>query len=136
MNRILIISCVLILAVGCATMNEKEVLKPLPEDGTPVTYARMLERARKQATMATDAFQNDSWEEMDDAAKGLEQTARLMPKATDVPPKHKDQLTVETADLAKQAGQLREAVKAQNVKKTIDALQAINLKVREMRLDN
>src|SRR5262249_35887225 len=81
-------------------------------------------------------FYVNKWADLDDAARGLEQTARFFTKATDVPPKLKDILPVAAGDLGKEAGKLREAAKAQDPKLANESLQRINLKIRELRLDN
>jgi len=101
---------------------------------TALPYAELLTRARTQASVANDAFYVDRWTDLEEAARGLEQTARYLPRADDVPSKHKDTLPVAAGDLAKQAGVLREAAAARDVKKSTDALQKINLTVRELRL--
>jgi hypothetical protein len=123
------------LALGCAA-PERLPLKLLPEDGPPLPYAELLTRARHQATTATDSFYVNRWEDLEDAARGLEQTAKYLAKATDVPPKQKDTLAVLAGDLGKEAVTLREAAKAKEVQKANDSLQRIHLKVRELRLEN
>ncbi|MFL5245395.1 MAG: hypothetical protein ACJ8FY_25140 [Gemmataceae bacterium] len=136
MHRVFPLGIVVLLALGCASVAERATLKPLPEDSPPPPYGDMLTRARTQANLANDAFYVNNWTDMEDAAKGLEQTARLLPKVTDVPAKQKDILPVISADLAKEAGELREAIKTQDVKKSNEIMQRIHLKVRELRLDN
>src|SRR5262249_55519468 len=121
---------------GCALPPEQVPLKPLPENGPPQAYADLITRARVQATAANEAFYVNRWTDLEDAAKGLEQTARFLSKATEVPAKHKDTLAVEAGDLGKEAGKLREAAKAQEVKQATEALQRIHLKVRELRPDD
>ena len=54
----------------------------------------------------------------------------------DVPAKHKDTLPVVAGDLRKEAANLQEAAKAQDVKKSGDILQRIHLKIRELRLED
>ena len=53
----------------------------------------------------------------------------------EVPTKHKDTLAAVSGDLGKDAVKLREAAKAHNIKDATDTLQRVNLKVRELRLD-
>jgi hypothetical protein len=108
----------------------------LPEDGPPLPYADLLTRARWQATAATDAFYINRWSDLEEAARGLEQTGRYLAKATDVPPRHKDVLRVMAGDLEKEAVSLREASKTKEVQKVNESLKRINLKVRELRLEN
>ena len=73
---------------------------------------------------------------MEDAARGLQQTARFLPKAQDVPARQKDALPVVSGDLSKEAGRLLEAARAKDVKEANDALQQVQLVVHELRLDN
>ncbi len=87
-----------------------------------------------QASAATEAFYVNRWGDLEDAAKGLEQTARFLAKAQEVPAKNKDILNEVSGDLAKTAIKLKDAAVAQNVKDANDALQQINLKVRQLRL--
>ena len=136
MMRALCLGLSLVLAAGCAATGERMPLRPLPEDGPPLPYAELLTRARLQATAATDAFYVDRWTDLEDAARGLEQTAKFLAKATDVPAKQKDTLPVMAGDLGKEAVNLREAAKVKEAKKANEALQRIHLKVRELRLED
>ncbi len=133
MNRARFTALFLFALAGCQLPPERVPLKPLPEDGPPQPYADLVGRARVQATAANEAFYINKWSDLEDAAKGLELTARVLGKATEVPAKHKDTLPVEAGDLGKEAVRLREAAKAQEVRQTTEALQRINLKVRELR---
>jgi hypothetical protein len=126
----------LLALAACQAPPERAALTPLPEDAPPLPYAELLTRARYQATLATEAFYVDKWPEVEDAARGLQQTARFLPKAQDVPPKQKDSLPVVSGDLSKEAGRLLEAARAQDVKQANDALQHVQLVVHELRLDN
>ncbi|MGE3806086.1 MAG: hypothetical protein AB7K24_15555 [Gemmataceae bacterium] len=132
MKRALILS-VLVLA-GCQLPPERLPVRPLPEATEPLPYAELLTRARLQATSATEAFFVDQWADLDDYARGLEQTARFMQKSVEVPEPRKKTLEADTKELKDMADQLREAAKAKNVDKTNALLQRIQLKVREMRL--
>jgi hypothetical protein len=134
MRRALPFVC--LLAAGCVVPPERLALRPLPADGPPLTYAETILRARNQATVANEAFYVNNWGDLEDAARGLEDTARHLTKATDVPVRHKDTLAVHSSDLGKQAEQLREAARARDVKRTNDILQLVNLKVRELRPEN
>jgi len=126
---------VLLVTCSCQVPGERTTLPPpLPEKVTSLPYAELLTRARLQASQANDAFYVDRWNELEDAARGLEQTARYLAKADDVPAKHSSTLPVAATELGKQSGELREAALARDVKKTTDILQRINLKVRELRL--
>jgi hypothetical protein len=135
MKRICL-AVVLLGAASCQLPNERAPLPPLPEKVTSLPYAELLTRVRWQASQANEAFYVDRRNELEDAAKGLELTARYLARADDVPAKHKDTLPVAAGDLGKEAATLREAAVAKDVKKTTEILQRINLKVRELRLSN
>ena len=133
MNRARITALLFVILVGCQLPPERVPLKPLPENGPPQPYLDLVNRARAQATAANEAFYINNWSDLEDAAKGLELTARVLGQATDVPAKHKDTLAKQCGDLAKEVSKLREAAKGQDVRQATDALQRINLKVRELR---
>jgi hypothetical protein len=133
MNRARITALLFVTLVGCQLPPERVPLKPLPDDGPPQPYVDLVNRARAQATAANEAFYINNWPDLEDAAKGLELTSRVLGKAADVPLKHKDTLANESADLTKEAAKLREVAKAQDVRQTTETLQRINLKIREMR---
>jgi hypothetical protein len=137
MNRARSLPLLLVLLLfGCQLPGERVPLRTLPEDGPPLPYAELLTRARFQATNATEAFYLNKWGDLEESAKGLIQTGRFLEKATDVPAKHKDTLPVVAGDLRKEAANLQEAAKAQDVKKSGDILQRIHLKIRELRLED
>jgi hypothetical protein len=136
MNRAWLFPVILVAVAGCVTPAERLPLAPLPENGQALPYAELLTRARLQATACTEAFYVNKWTDLDEAAKGLEQTAKFLGKATDVPAKHLDTLPILAGDLGKDATALEEAAKAQDVKKSNELLQKIHLKVRELRLDS
>jgi hypothetical protein len=135
MKRILLAGLVLLTLLSCQLPPERAALRPLPPDGPPLPYAELLTRARIQATVATESFYVNRWPDLEDAARGLEQTARYLAKAEDVPAKQKSALAGHSGDLNKEAGKLLEAAKAKNVKEVNMALQRIHLMVRELRLD-
>ena len=124
----------LLVLAACQAPEERAALAPLPDDTPPLPYAELLTRARYQSTLATEAFYVDKWTELEDAARGLEQTARFLPKAQDVPARQKDALPVVSGDLSKDAGQLLEAARTKDVKQANDALQRVQLVVHELRL--
>ncbi len=123
----------LLLVLGCTLPPEQVPIKPLPEDGPAQPYAELVSRARTQATAANEAFYINRWSDLEDAARGLEQTARFLGKAADVPGKHKDTLAGETNDLGKEAVQLRDAARDHDTKRATESLQRINLQVRGLR---
>lgn len=135
MTRAVLVGLTLLALCGCTLPPERAVLTPLPRDGAPRPYAELLTRARLQAKIATEAFYVDHWADLEDAARGLEQTATYLAKADDVPPKQKATLAATSKALGKEAATLREAAAAKNDKTAGQALQRINLAVRELRLD-
>lgn len=133
MTRFLLLAMLLPL-LGCAVPAERVPLQPLPENGQVLPYAELLTRVRAQASAANDAFYLDRWSDLEDLAKGVEQTARFLSKAQEVPAKNKDILNEVTRDLAANAQKLKTAAAAKNVEDTTKALQQINSKVRLLRL--
>jgi hypothetical protein len=134
MLRLLLVGGVAAALFGCQLPPDRAALRPLPDEIQPLPYAELLTRARAQASLATEAFYVNRWNDLEEAAHGLEQTARYLPRAEDVPPANKDILGVVSGDLGKEAVSLRDAAKAQDVKKTNDVLTRVHLKVRELRL--
>jgi hypothetical protein len=134
MRRCLFITPLLIL-LGCQSPAERLPINRLPDDSPPLPYAELLTRARMQASAANEAFYVNRWTDLEDAAQGLEQTARFLPRATEVPAAHKEKLPEQAGSLGKEAGKLRQAAQAQDVPKANEALQRVNLQVRELRLD-
>lgn len=136
MHRVLGLGLVALLAAGCQVPPDRVPLKALPDDGPPLPYAELLTRARVQATAANEAFYVNNWSDLEETARGLEQTARYLTKATDVPAKQKDALPVMAGDLGKDALQLRDLARDKDVKQANELLQRIHLRVRELRLEN
>lgn len=133
MTRILLCGT-LFLMLGCAAPAERVSLRPLPENGQVLPYAELLTRIRAQANAANEAFYLDHWDDLQDMAKGVEQTSRFLSKAEEVPEKNRNLLKDVTGDLIKNAQKLRATAAAHNVKETTDALQQIIAKVRDLRL--
>src|SRR5437879_2845692 len=106
---------------GCRLPPDREPLRPLPEDGQVFSYGEILGRARVQAAVALESFYVDNWTELEEAAQGLEQTARFLPKASEPPARHKDKLADEAKLLAKDAFRLRVAAQAKNAGDANDA---------------
>jgi hypothetical protein len=135
MLRLLFLGGIAVALTGCQLPADRASLRPLPDEVQPIPYAELLTRARTQASVATEAFYVNRWNDLEEAAHGLEVTARYLPKAEDVPVANKDSLSVVSGDLGKEAVSLREAAKSQDVKKANDILQRVHLKVRELRLE-
>jgi hypothetical protein len=134
MSRIAL-AAVLFTLIGCQLPSERPAPPPLLEDSPPLTYSELLTRARQQASAATDAFYINRWGDLQEDAKGLEQTARFLKRATDVPASHASKLEGEAEELRADASRLLESARNQDVNKTNEAMQRINMKVRELRAD-
>jgi hypothetical protein len=124
---------VLATVAGCRLPPEREPLKPLPENGALYSYHEILTRARAQASAAIEAFYEDAWTDLEEAAKGLEQTARFLPRTSDQPPHLKDSLVQSCSELGKEATKLTEAARAKNITGTTEVLQRITLRIRALR---
>ncbi len=137
MKRALLVGSVVFLVIGCQLPEERAPVKPLPEDIKDVpAFAELLTRARRQATAATESFYVNKWTELEDQVRGLEQTARFLGKAPDVPAGQKNMLPAKSGDLAREATRLRELCKDKDVKQTNETLQRIHLVVRELGPNN
>ena len=109
MKRLALPGVLALVLAGCQLPPERgEALRPLPEEVRPVPYAEWLTRARYQVDTATDAYVLDKWDTIEDSAKALQQTARYMAKAMEVPEKHKGSLAVTSGDLDKLASDLQQ----------------------------
>jgi flagellar hook-basal body complex protein FliE len=124
----------LVLVIGCASPPERVQLQPLPETGQVLPYPELLTRVRAQARAANDAFYLDRWKDLEDMADGIDQSARFLSKATEVPEKNKKSLADVTDDLRKSAQKLKTAAATRQVEDTTKALQQINSRVRDLRL--
>ena len=125
----------LLLMVGLAgcRLTEREGMNPLPEDGPPLTYGEMVNRARGQATTALDAYYIDAWLDLEQVAQRLEQSARLLPKATHIPEAFKTKVEPEAQLLRQDAVKLHEAARAKNATQVNETLQRINQRIRQLR---
>jgi hypothetical protein len=133
MKRLLPAVAVAALAslAGCQAPQERVPLPPLND--TTYRYSDLMERARYQAAGATEAFYRNHWGELEEFAKGLEQTARYLPKAEAVPARRKENLAVLSRDLGTEATLLREAAAKQDVNACNQVMTRVNAKVRELR---
>jgi hypothetical protein len=121
----------LVMLAGCRT-SVQEGLKPLPEGGPPLTFVEMVARSRAQAGAALDSFYIDAWFEVEVAGQRLEQTARLLPKAAEIPEALKTKIDAEADALRQDAGKLVEAARAKNAQQANEAMQRINLRIRQL----
>lgn len=126
----IVLSFVLVSTVGCRLPPERD-FKPFQEEGAMFSYQELIDRARTQAAVALEAFYVDDWENMEQAARGLEQTARFLPRSSALPShlSAKD-LTQECSVLGKEAARLTEAAREKSVNAANQTLQRINLQIR------
>ncbi len=135
--RTILLATALLILIGCQTTgtDQRAALTPLPEKGPPPSYAEVLTRARAQAELANAAFYRNNWNELQDAARALEQTAQILPKTWDVPPQQKANLADMSDQLRKEAGVLTTAARSMDEKAVNDTMTRITLAIRKMRLD-
>jgi hypothetical protein len=122
-----------VMVIGCRLPEEREGLKPLPEKGTILPYQDMHNRVKVQARAAQDAFYVDNWQELEQMAQVLDQTARLLPNSSDQPNNVKKILAKEADSLKQQAVRLGEAAKAKNAQAANETLREIHLTIRNLR---
>jgi ubiquinone/menaquinone biosynthesis C-methylase UbiE len=132
MSRTLLALCAVVLLGGCRLVERDAVLTPLPE-GRAFSYEELIARARSTAATALEAFYVDNWPALDEAAVSLEQTARLLPKSLEPPVALKDRLGSESEVLRQDAVKLGDAARGKNAKTVNEALQRINVRIRDLR---
>jgi hypothetical protein len=134
MRRAFCLAVIGLALVGCQiTPDPQRNLQPLPVDGPVLTYNEVVQRARSQAMIATEAFYVDQWADVERAAISLEDTARYLPRALEIPTANKASVEARATSLGREATALRTAVKSRDEKKTNEIMQRINLLVRELR---
>src|SRR3954452_17462755 len=89
----------LLLSLSACQVPPERLPPELPESIGPRPYAELLTRARSQAKVATEAFYLDRWGDIEDAARGLEQTARYLSSAEEAPVKHRSVLVTMSKEL-------------------------------------
>ena len=124
---------VILAAIGCQAPPQRGAVPLLSEDSAPLSFAELASRARLQAMTALESYYVDRWPEVEDAARGLEQTARFLRRATAVPPARQGDLSLRADTLADAAKQLQQAAKAHAGEQVNTVLQRINAQVRELR---
>jgi hypothetical protein len=135
MKRMLLIGALTLPILACTAPGDRAALPPLlPDKVTPLPYSQLHQRALALVSRANDAFYLNNWGDLEEAARGLEQTAQYLARAEDVPAKHKDTLATLSADLGKLSKSLREAATVRDVKKTEELMSQLHRKVRAMRL--
>ena len=132
MRRTLLLGLVFV-TLGCRAAAERAVLQPLPDDTGPQPFIDLVNRARLQAMTANEAFYVDNWPDLESAARGIEQSAHFLKRATAVPVYRQADLSLRADTLARDAVQLREAAKAHDAERVNTTLQRIHSQVRELR---
>jgi hypothetical protein len=128
MKGILVLAALAFLLPGCC-VRERQAMNLLPE-GAVVFYEELLDRAKLQVNVATEAFYVDDWAELKKVALALEQTARFLPKAPDLPKDRAKEVTQKAQELSKECLQLAQEAQAKDIKGVNARLQSINLHVR------
>jgi hypothetical protein len=112
---------------------ERAALAPLPDDAGPMPFGELIGRARLQASAANEAFYVDHWIMLDEAARGIEQSARFLKRAQQVPASRQADLESRCDTLAREAVQLRSAAEKKDVPQINAILQRIHFQIRELR---
>lgn len=133
MRSILTCGAVLVFLVGCRMPPDREPFKPLPEDGAKYSYGELLSRLHSQANAAMDAFFVDAWTDLDEAAQGIDQTARFLAKTNDPPENLKTTVVQACGNLQKEATRLSEAAKKKSAEAATEPLQRITLQIRQLK---
>lgn len=120
-------------ALGCRLPPERESLRPLPEDGLGLAYFELINRARAQFGLALDAFYLDSWKELEEMGKGLEQTARFLPRSAEPPAALKENVVLKSKEMRNEAIRLAEGARVRDAEKCSEALKNLNLQIRALR---
>jgi hypothetical protein len=133
MSRTVARGIFVVLLLGCQTGPDGLRMQPLPPGGQPLSYSDAIHRARAFATSATEAFYVDKWGDVEIAAIGLEETARILPKSPDIPMSLQGTLASQSTALLTDVQSLRESAKKKDEDKTNELLQRIHFRVRKMR---
>src|SRR5437868_14495422 len=124
--RTILLCCTLWVGLaGCRLPPDREPLKPLAENGSNFSYGELLARLHSQANVALDAFFVDAWVELDQAAQGIDQSARFLAKASDPPEHLKADMVRSCSNLQKESIRLAGAAREKNVDLATGSLQRI-----------
>jgi hypothetical protein len=117
----------LLLALSACQSAERAPVEPLPPRDQPVAYEDMVQRAWSLARNADDALYVDNWTKLTVIAVDLQNTAKRLPKATDVPANQKDDALPQRVDaLAKASDRLLTHAQEQKVKEATLAIRDIH----------
>jgi hypothetical protein len=133
MRNILLGSLLCMVLVGCRLPPDREPFKPLPENGAKFSYGELLARLHSQANAAMDAFFVDAWVELEEAAKGIDQTCRFLAKAEDPPEHLKSSMIQNCSNLQKEAARLAEAARKKNADAATQSLTQITAQIRQLK---
>lgn len=131
MSRVLLLTGLLILT-GCQGTPERQALRLLPKDAGPLTYAELMHRAMLQYRVANEAYCKDGWNEVEEAALALEQTAQFLPRSPGLPAERKAEVTREADGLAREAVQLAEAARGKKAQQVHEHLQRFLPRLRAL----
>ncbi len=119
----------MLVVAGCCLPGDRESLRPLPE-GIELSYNSVIKRARDQASIAVEAFYIDDWRDLEEAAKSLQESARLLRTSQNPPEAFAGKLPAESKVLNQEARILLKAALNKDVKQTNKSLQRIQYKIR------
>lgn len=127
----------LLAIVGCAsTAADHSSIVPLPEKGTPKPFPELLTRMKSQASVATDCYYTNDWDNLQIAAKSMGQTAAYLGKATEVPASSQTAITKISPEMETESDQLLQAAKNRDEKAVNVSLQKIHSLIRRLRVNN
>ncbi len=126
----------LLMLAGCCTPAsvDRTVIQPLPDKGEPRPYRELALRLRGQATVAMDAFYTNDWDAIQTAAKAINQTANLLPKATEIPEMYRVKVASIGPAIEKESMVLLAAARNREVQNTLDSVQKIHLEIRQLNM--
>jgi hypothetical protein len=142
MRRLLSTGLFLVLLAGCQSLQDQDALRPLPETGPKPNYIELLLRARRQSDVILDRSFRNLWIEVEEAARALEQTAKLMPTSEEAPAKKPETVKLWTAlganakklgTAAREMEPLTGAAKEKKLKEIDDLILQIGRDVRTLR---
>jgi hypothetical protein len=133
----IIFSCLALGMVGCAsTAADHSSIVPLPEKGNPKPFSELLTRMKSQASVATDCYYTNDWDNLQIAAKSMAQTASYLGKATEVPVSSQASISKISPEMEMESDQLLQAAKNRDEKAVNVSLQKIHSLIRRLRINN
>jgi len=126
-HAMLVFGCLFLL--GCANGPEPRPNLLQPLNGRTDRVGDILDRARYQATSATEAFYLDDWNRLDSLSLSLQDTAKLL-AALPLPIERQKDYAAAGQRLTELSTQLRVAAREKNVADTSNLLAKVGLEVR------